>query len=704
MRFPARTLILALALVASVGRAQVELVDPDTADSPRPDPTAPTDESTGPVDDDEQPAVKVQPTAPVRDRAPRQPRDAGSPGVLRGVAAQPAVPPPPEYLVRQLTDADLEQVWQRWKKVETGNDFKAEQAARAELLSAMRSVGATAMDSWAMGLLRLSSAHAARGDSGAAVEIAITAPQLSPSLPSAWVGLSRAYFQADPSGLGRTQAAMATAIALQASDPRFSRAVVADVAATALLALVLTALAVIGVLFLRWARLFFFDFHFFFPRVVARWQTTALAMLLLSLPLVFRLGLVPVLLALFAATTLYLTTRERIVAAGLLAVLGLVPTVAGLVVDHTAFAGTPADELFTIERGGPGIEGLVKKYEALALEDKVGFAERYVLGHHHLRRGRLDQAAGHFRRALAINPEHLGTTVNLGVLFFLQGDLENSRSVLEGVTKTTRSAAAFYNLGRVYQRRVQVYGDSAAGEVGRALDAFSQAAQLDPSLPTVVFDQKPPAQVFANELVRTVGLEPSLLEAYARAGDAGERVRSQLTLMLLGDLPAGVAPFFPGLMALLVVGLGSLNRGVAAARECNRCGKPVSVRSDPEVSAGSLLCTQCVNAFAKKNVVAPSLKVRKQLEVARYQNRLERTGLVLAALWSGMGHVFAGLPVRGAVFGFFFIAAVAGTFMRTGLLRTQYEAIPSVIKLAPLVALALILYVTSLRSLRRKRG
>jgi hypothetical protein len=42
--------------------------------------------------------------------------------------------------------------------------------------------------------------------------------------------------------------------------------------------------------------------------------------------------------------------------------------------------------------------------------------------------------------------------------------------------------------------------------------------------------------------------------------------------------------------------------------------------------------------------------------------------------------------------------------MRTGLLRTQYEAIPSVIKLAPLVALALILYVTSLRSLRRKRG
>jgi hypothetical protein len=253
----------------------------------------------------------------------------------------------------------------------------------------------------------------------------------------------------------------------------------------------------------------------------------------------------------------------------------------------------------------------------------------------------------------------------------------NSRGVLEGVVKTdATSSTALFNLGRVYQRRVHVYGDAVAGEVDRALKSFSDAALLDPELPRISLDEKPAAEVIANGLVRTVFLERSLLTPLATAGDAGDRVRSQLTLMLLGDVPSGLAPFFPGLIAALLVGFGFLGRSLQVARECNRCGKAVSPRGDPDVSPGSLMCTQCVNVFAKKNVVAPSLKVRKQLEVARYQSRIERTGLVLAALWSGTGHVFAGFPVRGAIYAFLFVTAVTGTFLRLGLLRGPYDAIP----------------------------
>jgi hypothetical protein len=220
----------------------------------------------------------------------------------------------------------------------------------------------------------------------------------------------------------------------------------------------------------------------------------------------------------------------------------------------------------------------------------------------------------------------------------------------------------------------------------------------------VDFDERPAGPVVANALVRTVPLEREVLKSYAAAGDAGDRVRSQLTLMLLGDLPAQVAPFFPALVAALLLGFGGLARTLRAARECNRCGKAVSSRGDPDVSPGSLMCTQCVNVFAKKNVVAPSLKVRKQLEVARYHSRLERTGVVLSAVWSGMGHVFAGLPVRGALIGFAFIAALAGTFLRAGLLRTPYESLPTALKVAPLLVLLVAVYVLSFRALRRRQG
>jgi Flp pilus assembly protein TadD len=610
---------------------------------------------------------------------------------------------PPAIVVHQVSDADLEQAWLTWKRLESGSDVPAEQAARAQLLEMKRTIGSDDADAWAMGLARIGAAHEARGDSGAAVEIGRTATELAPSLPSAWVALARAYFQADPTEIGRYLGAMVTAVGLLPGDPRFSRPVLADFAATALLSLIFTAMAVVGVLFIRRAYYFFYDFHFFFPRAAARWQTTALGVLLLSLPIVFRMGVVPSLLTLFAATSLYLSQRERVVAAVLVSLLGFVPLAAGLVVDHTAFADTAAEDLFLIERGGPSLEPLVQKWETLASEDKVSFAEHYVLGRHNLRRGKLELALTHFRKALALSPEHVGARVNLGVTFFLQGDLENSRSVLEGVSKETRHPVALFDLARLYQRRVAVYGDSVAGEVDKSLAAFSEANQKDPSLPRA-FDEKFGPEINGNLLMRTVPLEREQVLAFARAGDSAARVRSQLTLMLLGEVPEAVAPLYPLVLAALLAAFGSLGLSLRASRECSRCGKAVSHRGDPDVAPGSQMCTQCVNVFAKKNVVAPSLKVRKQLEVARYQNRVERTGLVLGALWSGMGHVFSGSPARGALYGFVFVAALTGAVMRNGLLRTTYDSVPVGLKLVPLVVMLVLVYVLSLRALRRRQS
>jgi hypothetical protein len=57
----------------------------------------------------------------------------------------------------------------------------------------------------------------------------------------------------------------------------------------------------------------------------------ALAVLLLSLPIVLRMGVVPTLLAFFAAVTMYLSVPERVVAAVLIGLLGFVPLLGGFV-------------------------------------------------------------------------------------------------------------------------------------------------------------------------------------------------------------------------------------------------------------------------------------------------------------------------------------------------------------------------------------
>jgi hypothetical protein len=232
--------------------------------------------------------------------------------------------------------------------------------------------------------------------------------------------------------------------------------------------------------------------------------------------------------------------------------------------------------------------------------------------------------------------------------------------------------------------------------------ALSDANQLDPTLPRPADDKA--TVVNANQYLRTIPLDRALLAPFAHAEELADQVRSQLTAVLLGDVPAAAAAFYPLVVALLLVGFGGLARTLQVARECTRCGNAVSKRGDPDLSVGSLLCTQCINVFSRKGVVAPSQRVRKQLEVARYHNRRERTGLVLGALWSGMGHVFGGWPVRGALYGFLFVACVAGVFLRNGVLRTPYFAVPVVLKLIPVVTLLLLIYSLTLRGLRRRLG
>lgn len=707
--------LLAIAwLVPGAAFAQVDLVDPD---APAPGPTPRKKKAPPPPQDDEgdtdtggdtgdttdpggepdgtlvaPPTVKKQPKTTAKDKEP--------------VKAPPPEPPkkkePPPLIVKVIGDLDLTAAWAKWAKANQSKVQADELAARKELLELKTLMGSTNAELWAIGMLRAAQNWEAAGDSGAAVEIATSAGDLAPDLPATWFLLTRLYFETDPSDIGRYVGTLQKGISAQFRDPRYLRPMLGDFATVLLVALVLTAGVVLIVLMLRRGYYFLYDFHFFFPRAAARWQTGALALLFLSLPIVFRMGVVPTLLLFFAAVTMYLSVPERVVAAVLISILGFVPILGSLVVEKTAFAETQAEDIYRIERGGPGVEPLVQRLEKLAAEDKVGFSERFVLGHFHLRRGHLEQAVPQLKAALAIRPDDAPAKVALAKALFLQGDLENSKSILEKLKDTSPSAVVLMNLARIYQRRVQVYGDSSVGEIGKASQYQLEARQYDPTIPAISSDEPIPTQIIGNSYLRTLPLiETDLLEL-AKADEAANRVRSQLSQMLVGDVPPGIALIYPVILAALLVGFGFLGKTLEAARVCTRCGRAVSRRGDPDVSPGGNMCTQCVNVFARKNVVAPSVKVRKQLDVARYEARVDRASTILGVLWSGMGHVFIGEPVRGAIYGFFFVLAIVGVVFRAGVVRPPFEGVPLIVRILPLAVMFLIVYPLSLLRLRRK--
>lgn len=723
-------------LLAASAWAQVELVDPDAPSVrakkvvPKPLPEDLSNDETPAADEgdaeaaDSDPADTEPEPAPVKKRAVAAPAQQAAEAVLapqeapREAKKEPtkeaSKPPPPALVVTQTSDAQVDEVWAMWREASTFSDTKREQEARQSLLKLKRRIGATNLEAWASGLLRAAAARQTAGDSGAAIEMALTAVELAPDLPAAWAGLAEAYFQSDPTEIGRYLGALKNAVVLRLRDPRYARPMMADVGTTLLLAFIGTALTVLLVLLLKHGRYFLYDFHFLFPRAAARWQTTALGVILLSVPLVFHFGIVPSSLAFFAAVTLYLSTVERVVAAVLISCLGLVPLAGGWLTHATTFAGTSAESLYLIERGGSGTEALATELATLAAEDKASFAQLSVLGRYELRRGRLESAIEHLKKALTVEPSDAtarandaSARVNLGVALMLTGDLENPKALFASArAQAPQLAAAPYNLGRLYQRRVATLGERAAVEADNATGEFYEARRRDPNL-AIETDRevtRGDAPIEASDYLLTAPLADAELLDLAKLPDAPKRVTSQLSQLLLGDAPEGFAFFYPGLMAALIVAMGALAVPLAAARSCGKCGRPVSHRGDPDVARGSSMCTQCINVFAKKNVVATSQKVRKQLEIARYQSRIDRTSSVLGLLFSGMGHVYSGSPVRGTIYGFLFLVALLGFVVRHGLLRAPYEPLPMIVRLMPLTILFVAVYLVSLRQLRKRLG
>jgi uncharacterized membrane protein YhhN len=116
------------------------------------------------------------------------------------------------------------------------------------------------------------------------------------------------------------------------------------------------------------------------------------------------------------------------------------------------------------------------------------------------------------------------------------------------------------------------------------------------------------------------------------------------------------------------------------------------------------MCGQCVNVFARKSEVPAALRVRKQIEVERHRVRRGRVSYAFGLLLSGTGHLFAGLPIRGALYAFIFLFVVFNLFFRHGVLRAPYGTLPVALRLGPLAAVLLIVYLASLFGLYRRQS
>lgn len=715
MRIPASLAALgALLLILSPSLAAAQSVEAPTMMGG--DDTAPQDTATPPAppanpDDDGAAEPSVTHHRSKRSRAP----DAGEPAAkpAADVATQPASPPPLKHtiprdplktiLTPKVGDADLVAAWTRWLKATTEMRPAEAEAGQRDLLALKEDLGASDLEDFSIGFVRAARVREKEQDALGAVTLAKTAVELAPNLPYAHYGLAHAYFYSDWASPGRYTEELWAAGRTALSDPRFARPIAADLGASALLALLGTAALTLLVLFARRARYLFHDVHHLFPKAAHRWQSAAVTVLLLSLPLVFRLGLAPWLLLLFAAVSLHLSNRERLVAAVMLLLVGLVPSAAGWLAARTAFAGTVAEDVYLLERGGLLAADAATRIHDRVTENKADFAEEFALARYLARRGNLTDAIALYKQAAGRKNGDARLLTNLGNAVLAQGDGDGAAELyLEATQADPTLAAAFYDLSKVYYRRAAVASDEQIGpELDRAQAALSTAQRLDRTLLT---RKDPPADRYlANRLLLSPGLTSAEVVALADSVH-GQKIASQLSSRVLGDLAPGTAAAYPGAIAFVLVVIGWARRGRGVSKPCDKCGRPVCRRCDPELGLGSTLCNQCVHVFARKGAVPGAVKVRKQIEIRRYQQGRNRISYAFAAVCSGLGHLFSGFPIRGAVHAFLFLFGLSCVFLRDGVVRAPYGPAPLWISMAPVGLLIGVVYFLSLRGLYRRQA
>ncbi len=494
-------------------------------------------------------------------------------------------------------------------------------------------------------LVRESHASLEAGATEIALQRCKLAIEFAPALPAAYTCLARSLFAESPTAVKPVIAALSAGFKAALNEPRVSRAALANALTIVFVGTLLAGLAFVVVLLIRHANLYRHDVHHLVPAGGGGWQTSMLAAVLLLLPLLLQAGPAALVFTALIACALYASTAEAAISVLLLGMIAASPWAAERISRIAAYGG-PAMDVWMVEHGegiGPEIGRLEKRLESTN-ELPVDFA----LARKAKRDGDLAAAEKLYLRALEVQgagPAGLAAVRNdLGNVYLLQGDAPKAiAQYQQAIDLKENLAAPHFNLSRALAMGGVETLEKVQAEQARALD-------LDRSAIEAFTGGQLQASRKLNRFVMDVPLDASQLEGLADVGEhAADAVGDEVRAQLSGGIPGPLGSALPIVTAVLVLGLHLARGRLRPSGRCERCGREVCRRCDPDARPSEALCAQCVNVFIRRTGVDPAERARKESAVEAYHRRRRLAARVLAVL-SGAGHVLIGYPIRGLVF------------------------------------------------------
>jgi tetratricopeptide (TPR) repeat protein len=584
-------------------------------------------------------------------------------------------------------------LWRRRRAFVGEGDAKGAGEVERELAVVREVLARDNLFSVAAALVREAEERLSAGSASAALARCLLAAELAPDYDIAHFCVARATLAADFLAVREAAAAAGRALSAMWRDVRSRRHAIADEGLTVLFAIVLGGGLLVLLHVGRYASLFLHDFHHLLPRAVVAWQTSLVAVTLVTLPVLLGGGLLGSAAAAAAAVALSLRRSEAIAVAAALVVLAGSRLAIAPIARAGAF-GSAAQDVYELERGDAS-EVAAARVKARIDAGAIDHASAFALGRYEKRLGRYSDALGAYEKALRLRASGELLT-NIGNVRFLQGDLvEAETAYRRAIAADGKLQAPRLNLAKICFRQ----GRLAEGEaIKRDALALSAATGSESPVEDVEDDTR------ANVHLRDIRLPDAELEAIAvREAEGLDSVSGAGWTVLLGRAGLPAASFAPLLAGLLVVLAQLFQRRVRPSGECDKCGRPVCVRCDPGLVSGSAMCGQCVVANVRRSGVDAPDRIRKEIEARRFRRR---RGLVIRAvglLVGGGGHVLAGRIVGGAVFLLLYALLVSQVLFWKGFLRppTAIDLASSPLRIAGYGVVFALVHVLSVRHLLR---
>lgn len=360
-------------------------------------------------------------------------------------------------------------------------------------------------------------------------------------------------------------------------------------------------------------------------------QLVLLVALLLLLPAVPLLG-VPFLfwiIAVALSMLAHLNNRERIAVGLAVLLLAGTPALVHVLTLAKSFYGPAGSiSLYLVERGGEGQQA-VETLHKLRLENPDEARIPAVTALVMKRGQRFREAESLLRQSLQLDPESASVHNNLANIMLHNRRIEPAIEQYVRALRYSDDPRIHYNLSQAYRENLQL--DEGEKE-------FKIVQEMDPGFASMLVSlQKEGERRVTMDIYGSVG---SYLKDALSLDQDNRAWRGNLWSAIMPGVPFKFAwAVFPVAAMLLFAGwpLGARKRFSHRCRKCNRLHCSACSQSSAD-----LMCAQCRQIFMIRAGVDPASRVKKMMQIMRFQRRQSFLSRILTILLPGMGHIYTG--------------------------------------------------------------